>query len=81
MADFVIVIAAAAIGLAAPASPIPTPAEAALVPQNAPTVGFRTYSDAASCEKAVAALPAAPAGKRHVCLPVERSGSELANAY
>ena len=81
MADFVIVIAAAAIGLAVPASPVPSQAEAALVPQNAPTVGFRTYPDAASCEKAVGALPAPPSGKRHVCLPVERSAGELANAY
>ena len=80
MADFVIVIAAAAIGLAAPASPIPTPAEAALVPQNAPTVGFRTYPDAASCEKATAAQ-VAPAGARLVCIPVEPAIGDAANAY
>jgi hypothetical protein len=79
MADFV--IAAAAIGLSAPASAVPSPAEAALVPLTAPTVGFRTYPDAASCEKAVAALAAPPPGRRHVCLPVERSLSDLANAY
>jgi hypothetical protein len=81
MADFVIVIAAAAIGLAAPASPVPSPAEAALVPLTAPTVGFRTYPDAASCEKAVAALAAPQPGRRHICLPVERPLGELANAH
>ncbi len=81
MPDFVIVIAAAAVGLAVPASPVPSAAEAALVPLTAPTVGFRTYPDAAACEKAVAALAAPPAGRRHVCLPIERPLSELANAY
>lgn len=81
MADFVIVIAAAAIGFANPASPVPSLAEAARVPLNAPTVGFRTYADAAACEKAVAELPAAPEGRRHVCLPVENQRGELASAY
>lgn len=76
MADFVIVIAAA-VALAAPATFAPSAPE---VPLNAPTVGFRTYPDAASCEKATAGL-VAPPGRRLVCLPVERSLGELANAY
>ncbi len=85
MADFVIVIATAAM-LAAPApapgaaATAPGTAAAASIPLNAPTVGFRTYSDAASCEQATAAQ-VAPAGKRLVCVPVESSVGELANAY
>ena len=87
MTDFVIVIASAAM-LAAPA-PAPAPGAAATapgtaatasIPLNAPTVGFRTYSDAASCEQATAAQ-VAPAGKRLVCVPVEASVGELSNAY
>ncbi len=81
MTDFVIVISAAA-ALAAPVAPgpaAPAPAAAA-VPLNAPTVGFRTYPDAASCEQATAAL-AAPAGKRLVCVPVEPHAGEMASAY
>jgi hypothetical protein len=85
MTDFVIVIAAAAM-LAAPA-PAPGASAAAIpgtaaasIPLNAPTVGFRTYSDAASCEQATAAQ-VAPAGKRLVCVPVESSVGELSNAY
>jgi hypothetical protein len=85
MTDFVIVIATAAM-LAAPApapgaaATAPGTAAAASIPLNAPTVGFRTYSDAASCEQAAAAQ-VAPAGKRLVCVPVESSVGELSNAY
>jgi len=75
VAEFVIVIAAA-VGLAAP-TPAPN---APAVPLNAPTVGFRTYPDAAACERAAVGL-VAPAGKRLVCLPVERNTGEMANAY
>lgn len=81
MTDFVIVIATAAM-LAAPApAPVASPtAAAAAVPLNAPTVGFRTYADAASCEQATAAL-VAPAGARLVCVPVEAHVGEMASAY
>jgi hypothetical protein len=85
MTDFVIVIAAAA-ALASPAVPgstAPAPAARAAtssVPLTAPTVGFRTYSDAASCEQATAAL-VAPPGARLVCVPVESHVGEMANAY
>jgi hypothetical protein len=86
MTDFVIVIAAAA-ALATPA-PMPAPsatsnspvAAATVVPQNAPTVGFRTYGDLASCERATSGL-VAPAGMRLVCLPVEPIIGEMASAY
>ena len=76
MTDFVIVIATAAML----AAPTPAPGAAAAVPLNAPTVGFRTYADAASCEQATAAQ-VAPAGKRLVCVPVESSVGALSNAY
>ncbi len=85
MADFVIVIATAA-ALAVPVtsgSTTPSPATgttASSVPLNAPTVGFRTYPDAASCEQATAAL-VAPAGKRLVCVPVEPMAEGMASAY
>ena len=87
MADFVIVIATAAM-LAAPtptpgagAAPGTTAATAAAsVPLSAPTVGFRTYPDAASCEQATAAL-VAPPNARLVCLPVEPHAGELVSAY
>jgi hypothetical protein len=83
MTDFVIVIAAAGAMLGAPA-PAPAAAApaaaAAAVPSGAPTVGFRTYADAASCEQATAAL-VAPAGKRLVCVPVEPMIGEMAGAY
>lgn len=75
MTDFVIVIATIA-GLAAP---VPS-ADAASVPLNAPTMGFRTYADEASCEWAAAAL-VAPAGTRLVCLPMDRHSGELPSAY
>ena len=56
MTDFVIVIAAAA-ALAAPVAPGSTAqagaAAASSVPLSAPTVGFRTYADAASCRQAL----------------------------
>jgi hypothetical protein len=85
MTDFVIVLATA-VALVAPAS---TPAAvapdahlkaASAIPSDAPTVGFRTYGDLASCERATAVL-AAPAGARLVCLPVEPLTGELASAY
>ncbi len=86
MADFVIIIAAAA-ALAAPAMPgsaAPTPAapgaSSSWAPLNAPTVGFRTYRDATSCEQATAAL-VAPPGSRLVCVPVEPLAGDMANAY
>ena len=88
MADFVIVIATAAM-LAAP-TPAPGAAatvpgttaatRAASVPLSAPTVGFRVYPDATSCEQATAAL-VAPPNARLVCVPVERHVGEMANAY
>ena len=78
MTDFVVVVATAAM-LAAPAAPA-APSAAPSVPPDAPTVGFRTHADAASCEQATAAL-AAPAGKRLVCVPVEPLAGDLANAY
>jgi hypothetical protein len=74
MAEFVIV-AATALALASPVSPSP-----ATVQPSAPTVGFHVYPDEASCEKAIAAL-VTPPGRRLLCLPVERSVVEAANAY
>ena len=85
MTDFVIVIATAA-ALAAPGGPgsaAPTPpaaAKSSSVPLSAPTVGFRTYPDAASCEQATAAL-VAPPNARLICVPVEPHIGELSNAY
>ena len=87
MTDFVIVVATAAM-LAGPA---PAPSASALAPAtasaatpsislNAPTVGFRVYADAASCEQATAALTAPP-GARLVCVPVEPMTGEMASAY
>ena len=73
MADFVIVIAAAAAlaGPAVPGSAAPTPATpsaaAASVPLNAPTVGFRTYPEAASCEQATAGMVAPPVRASFAC--------------
>ena len=85
MADFIIVIATAASALAAPVAPgstAPSPAPSAVAPAplNAPTTGFRTYPDAASCEQATAAL-VAPPNARLVCVPVESHVGEMANAY
>jgi len=73
MADFVIVVAALA-GLASanPAAPV--------IPNNAPTVGFKTYATVEACEDAAAQLKARP-GTRLVCLPVETQAGELASAY
>ena len=86
MTDFVIVIATAAMlgtsavpGAIAPAAPAPG-ATASSIPATAPTVGFRTYPDAASCEQATAGL-VAPAGARLVCIPVEPLAGELTSAY
>ncbi len=73
MADFVIVVAAlAGIASANPAAPV--------VPNNAPTVGFKTYATVDACEDAVAHLSARP-GTRLICLPVETQAGELASAY
>jgi hypothetical protein len=82
MTDFVIVIATAAML----AAPMPAPSDTAAgpstaassIPLNAPTVGFRTYSDTAACEQATIAM-VAPLGSRLVCLPVE--SGEMPNAY
>jgi len=88
MTDFVIVIATAA-ALVAPVAPgstasVPVAPSAATSatssPLNAPTVGFRTYPDAVSCEQATATM-VAPAGARLVCVPVEAHVGEMANAY
>lgn len=84
MTEFVIVAAAAAML----AGPMPAPGAAATVPGtapasvalNAPTAGFRTYPDAASCEQGTAAL-VAPAGVRLICVPVEPMTGEMANAH
>ena len=77
MADFIIVIATAAM-LAGPA---PAPAAAASATRDAaPTAGFRTYPDAVSCEQAAAAL-VAPPNARLVCLPVEPMAGEMARAH
>ncbi|MFC7473346.1 hypothetical protein ACFQS7_03215 [Dankookia sp. GCM10030260] len=73
MADFVIVVAAlAGIASANPAPPV--------VPNNAPTVGFRTYATVEACEDAAAHLRARPC-TRLVCLPVETQMGEMASAY
>jgi hypothetical protein len=87
MTDFVIVVATAAM-LAAPApapgasAPSPGAALAATspAPLHAPTVGFRVYPDAASCEQATAALTAPP-NARLVCVPVEPMVGEMTSAY
>lgn len=76
MADFVIVVVAAATLAALPPS---KPIES-VVPQNAPTVGFVLYRDLGACEAAVTRL-VAPQGRRLVCVPVERNDTELATAY
>lgn len=82
MTDFVIVIAAAAML----SNPVPGPGATAsaagtvTAALTAPTLGFRTYPDAASCEQATAAQ-VAPAGARLVCIPVERAAADAANAY
>jgi hypothetical protein len=47
---------------------------------NAPTVGFKVYRGATSCEEAVSRL-AAPAGKHFVCVPIGDNDQELAAAY
>jgi hypothetical protein len=85
MADFIIVIAAAAALAGSAPAPSAAPASAApaataSVPLSAPTVGFRTYRDLASCEQAAAAL-VAPPGSRPVCLPVEPLAGDLVTAY
>lgn len=89
MTYFVIVVAAAAMlagptsGGGAPVTVLGAPATAsssAPIPSNAPTVGFRVYTDAISCEQATAAL-VAPTGARFVCVPVEATVGEMASAY
>ncbi len=86
MADFIIVIVTAAM-LAAPTpapgastATVPGTAAAVSVPLSAPTVGFRTYPDAASCEQATAVL-VAPPNARLVCVPVEPLAGDLTSAY
>ena len=86
MADFIIVIATAAMlatpapGAGAPPGTTAATAAAASVPLSAPTVGFRTYPDAASCEQATA-VQVAPPNARLVCVPVEANAGEMASAY
>ena len=81
MADFIIVIAAmAGLAVQAPASDAAASARATAVPLDAPTMGFRTYPDVASCEQAASNL-VAPAGRRLVCLPVEPLAGEMSKAY
>jgi hypothetical protein len=75
MTDFVIVVAAAASLAASPTLP-----PQAVVPQNAPTVGFHLYGTVHACEDAIAQLTPRP-GKRYVCLPIERGDQELTSAY
>ena len=58
----------------------PIVSSAAPTPPNAPTAGSRIYTDAASCERATAAL-VAPAGTRFVCIPVEAAAGETARAH
>jgi hypothetical protein len=77
MTDFLIVVVATA-ALASPASIVER--DGAAVPMNAPTVGFKVYKGATSCEEAMSRL-AAPPGKRFVCVPVGDNDQELAAAY
>jgi hypothetical protein len=77
MTDFVIVVAAiASLASAAP----PGAGSAVIVPDTAPTVGFRTYPSADACTEAAAKLTARP-GTRLVCLPVEAQQGELQSAW
>ena len=75
MTDFVIVVAAAASLAASPHLP-----PQAVVPQNAPTVGFQLYRSFDTCEQATTQLTPR-AGKRYVCVPVEGNDQELTSAY
>ena len=77
MPEFVIVVAALA--SLATAGPV-TPGTPPVVPDQTPTVGFRTYSGAEACEAAAAQLTAR-AGTRLVCLPGEAQLGELVSAY
>ena len=77
MTDFLIVAVAAA-ALASPATIVER--DGAAVPMNAPTVGFKVYKGATTCEEAVSRL-AAPPGKRFVCVPIGDNDQELAAAY
>ena len=77
MTDFVI-LAVATAALASPATTVER--DGAAMPMNAPTVGFKAYKGATSCEEAVSRL-AAPLGKRFVCVPVGDNDQELATAY
>ena len=76
MADFVIVVVAAA--LAVP--PVPADRSAANVPLSAPTVGFTIYKDAVSCENAANRMTAR-VGTRLVCVPVEPIALQTAGAF
>ncbi|MGG5817676.1 hypothetical protein [Falsiroseomonas sp. HW251] len=76
MADFVVVVVAAALSIPA----VPAERSAATVPLSAPTVGFSIYRDAASCEAAVARMTPR-AGTRMVCVPVEPRDMESASLF
>lgn len=78
MADFTVVIAAAA-ALAGPAAPGPAvPAPAGASPGR-PTPSVRTEPDVASCERAAAAR-VVPAGSRLVRVPAAPVVGEMASA-
>lgn len=76
MADFVVVVVAAALSI--PAAPAERSAET--VPLSAPTAGFSVYHDAASCEAAIARMTTRP-GTRRVCVPVEPTVIESASLF
>jgi len=67
---FFVIVAVTAAGLAA-STPAPGGGTGNTAPAvlGAPTMDFRVYQDAASCEEAAAGL-ATPAGGRLICLPV-----------
>jgi hypothetical protein len=73
MAEFVIVVAAAALASASPEN-------SASVPERTPTVVFNTYPNAGTCEDAAARLPLRP-GARFVCPPVEPLPGGPAHPY
>ena len=76
MVDFVVVVVATALVI----PPVPADRNATNVPLSAPTVGFTTFRDAASCEDAVARMVARP-GTRLVCVPVEPNEVEAATLF
>jgi hypothetical protein len=79
MTYFVIVAVAAGLAAAAPA-PGGGAGDTAPAVLGAPKMDFRIYRDAASCEEAIAGLTT-PAGRRLICLPIERPTGEMASAY